>query len=41
MEGAGNVKKRTIHWAWIVLAVCFVDLYINYGIRLGYSVLLP
>lgn len=30
-----------IHWAWIILAVCFVDLYISYGIRLGYSVLLP
>ncbi|HPU31028.1 MAG TPA: MFS transporter [Syntrophorhabdaceae bacterium] len=41
MEGAGSVEKRTIHWAWIVLAVCFFDLYINYGIRLGYSVLLP
>ncbi len=34
-------KDSSIHWAWVVLAVCFVDLYINYGIRLGYSVLLP
>ncbi|MCX7966582.1 MAG: MFS transporter [Syntrophorhabdaceae bacterium] len=41
MEGVTEVKNRGIHWAWIILAVCFVDLYINYGIRLGYSVLLP
>lgn len=34
-------KHKSIHWAWVVLFVCFVDLYINYGIRLGYSVLLP
>lgn len=34
-------SSRGIHWAWIILAVCFVNLYINYGIRLGYSVLLP
>ncbi|MBP8625756.1 MAG: MFS transporter [Syntrophorhabdales bacterium] len=41
MIGDEKVESRGIHWAWIVLAVCFVDLYINYGIRLGYSVLLP
>ncbi len=37
----GNRGAAGIHWAWIILAVCFVDLFINYGIRLGYSVLLP
>ena len=36
-----RVRRQAVHWAWIVLAVCFVDLFINYGIRLGYSVLLP
>jgi len=41
MADISRNKHSTIHWAWIVLAVCFVDLYINYGIRLGYSVLLP
>jgi len=41
MTDISTKKNSTIHWAWIVLAVCFVDLYINYGIRLGYSVLLP
>ena len=30
-----------LHWAWIVLAVCFVNLYINYSARLGYGVVLP
>ncbi len=29
------------HWAWVVLAVCFVDLFINYSARLGYGVVLP
>ncbi|HPN98104.1 MAG TPA: MFS transporter [Syntrophorhabdaceae bacterium] len=37
----GERKGTGVHWAWVILAVCFVDLYINYGIRLGYSVLLP
>jgi len=34
-------KNPAIHWAWIILAVCFVNLFVNYGIRLGYSVVLP
>lgn len=34
-------KSPAIHWAWIILAVCFVNLFVNYGIRLGYSVVLP
>jgi len=34
-------KKGSIHWAWIILATCFMDLFINYSVRLGYSVVLP
>ena len=34
-------KTMTIHWAWVILAVCFVNFFINYGIHLGYSVVLP
>lgn len=34
-------KTGIIHYAWIILALCFVNLFINYGIRLGYGVLLP
>ena len=34
-------KKWSIHWAWIILATCFVNLFINYSIRLGYAVVLP
>lgn len=34
-------KKQTIHWAWIILATCFVNLFINYSVRLGYGVVLP
>jgi sugar phosphate permease len=41
MNGTGTAKSQTLHWAWIILAVCFVNLFINYGIRLGYGVILP
>ena len=34
-------KNGSIHWAWIILATCFVNLFINYSVRLGYSVVLP
>ncbi|MFO8091376.1 MAG: MFS transporter [Desulfatiglandaceae bacterium] len=30
-----------LHRAWIVLALCFVTLFINYSIRLGYGVIMP
>jgi sugar phosphate permease len=33
--------KRSLHWAWVILAICFVDLFINYSVRLGYGVVLP
>jgi len=32
---------RPIHWAWVILGVCFLDLFVNYGIRLGFGVVLP
>ena len=31
----------TFHWAWVVLAVCFVNLFISFSARLGYGVVLP
>ena len=34
-------KKGSFHWAWVILAVCFVNLFINYAIRLGYGTILP
>ena len=42
-EGGGRMVERngSFHWAWIILATCFVDLFINYSARLGYSVVLP
>jgi len=33
--------RKGLHWAWVILAVCFVDLFINYSIRLGFGVVLP
>lgn len=32
---------RAVHWAWIILIVCFFNLFINYSVRLGYGVVLP
>ena len=34
-------KRSFIHWGWIILAVCFLDLFINYSVRLGYTLVLP
>lgn len=34
-------ENRLFHWAWVVLAICFLDLFINYSVRLGYGVILP
>jgi len=41
MKDGSIVKPKVIHWAWIILAVCFANLYVNYGIRLGYGIVLP
>jgi len=35
------MRKWPFHWAWGILAVCFIDLFINYSARLGYGVILP
>jgi len=34
-------RGRTIHWAWVILGACFLNLFINYSVRLGYGVALP
>jgi len=34
-------RKASFHWAWIILATCFVNLFINYSVRLGYGIVLP
>ena len=44
MEQKGiSISSRIdpFHWAWIILGTCFVNLFINYSIRLGYGVVLP
>ncbi|MGE5790934.1 MAG: MFS transporter, partial [Syntrophaceae bacterium] len=35
------MKDRSLHWAWVILGVCFLDLFVNYAVRLGYGVVLP
>jgi len=35
------MRRKGLHWAWVILAVCFVDLFVNYSIRLGYGVVFP
>jgi sugar phosphate permease len=34
-------EDGSFHWAWIIVATCFVNLFINYSVRLGYGVVLP
>lgn len=34
-------KRQFSGWPWIILGICFVNLYINYAVHLGYGVLLP
>jgi len=34
-------NRQRVHWAWIILATCFVNLFINYSVRLGYGIILP
>ncbi len=33
--------RKGFHWAWVILATVFVDLFINYSVRIGYGVVLP
>jgi sugar phosphate permease len=37
----GGGKRRAFHWAWLILVAGFLDLFINYSVRLGYGVVLP
>jgi sugar phosphate permease len=39
--GLRVAAKGRLHWAWVILAICFVDLFINYSVRLGFGVVLP
>lgn len=41
MGDSAAQRSPAIHWAWVILAVSFVNLFVNYGIRLGYGVVLP
>ncbi len=34
-------RDRLSHWAWVILATCFANLFISYSVRLGYAVVLP
>lgn len=33
--------RKQYHWAWLILGICFLDLFVNYSVRLGYGVILP
>jgi sugar phosphate permease len=30
-----------VHYGWVILALCLVDLFLNFGIRTGYGAILP
>ncbi|PKN34100.1 MAG: hypothetical protein CVU61_10070 [Deltaproteobacteria bacterium HGW-Deltaproteobacteria-19] len=41
MNPAGRRPGWIIHWAWLILGAGFLDLFVNYSVRLGYGVVLP
>ena len=34
-------NRHYIHWAWVILGTCFMNIFINYSIQLGYALVLP
>ncbi len=34
-------EPRGLHMAWVILGICFINLFISYSVRLGYGVVLP
>ena len=39
---ADTTERPTgLHPAWVMLAICFVNLFVNYSVRLGFGVALP
>jgi len=34
-------QGRVLPWAWFILGIGFLDIFINYSVRLGYGVVLP
>ena len=34
-------NRGPVHWAWVILGTCFISLFVNYSIRLGYGIILP
>jgi len=36
-----STTSHRFHWAWVILGICFLDLFVNYSIRLGYGVVMP
>ena len=34
-------ERAGLHWAWVILGLCFLNVFTNYSIRLGYGVVLP
>jgi sugar phosphate permease len=34
-------EQSRFHLAWVILGICFLDLFINYSVRLGYGLILP
>lgn len=34
-------ERQRLHLAWLILGICFVNLFINYSVRLGFGVVLP
>jgi sugar phosphate permease len=33
--------RARVHWAWVIVGICLVNVFISYSVRLGYGVVLP
>ena len=40
-QGNRTMRRISWHWAWVVLAVSFFNLFVNYSVRLGYGLIMP
>ena len=36
-----STTSNRFHWAWVILGICFLNVFISYSIRLGYAVIMP
>lgn len=38
---ATTPTRARVHWAWVIVGICLVNVFISYSVRLGYGIVLP